>query len=137
MEKRPIHHCECSECQHAGSNPTKVLRQQMNFLVLWEFPWSERRSPQLAGASWRFTRTSSGVRNAFRAKFQRANFFLSTLDKHQRRLYVGLESAKLGRGGDRQLADITGMSVDTITLIRGLDYEPSRANSGPVMKHNV
>lgn len=71
MEKRPIHHCECSECQQTGSNPTKVLHQQMNF-------------------------------------------FLSTLDEHQRRLYVGLESQKLGHGGDRRLTVITGLSVDTI-----------------------
>jgi hypothetical protein len=42
------------------------------------------------------------------------NFFLSTLDEHQRRLYAGLESKKLGHGGDQQLAVITGMSVDTI-----------------------
>jgi hypothetical protein len=71
VEKRPIHHCECSECQHPGSNPTKVLHQQMNF-------------------------------------------FLSALDEHQRRLYVGLESQKLGHGGDRHLAVITGLDVDTI-----------------------
>ncbi len=42
------------------------------------------------------------------------NFFLSTLDEHQRRLYVGLESKKLGHGGDQQLSVITGLSVDTI-----------------------
>ena len=71
MEKRPIHHCECSECQQAGSNPTQALHQQMDF-------------------------------------------FLSTLDEHQRRLYVGLESKKLGHGGDEQLALITGMNVETI-----------------------
>jgi hypothetical protein len=71
VDKRPIHQCECSECQQARSNPTKVLHQQMNF-------------------------------------------FLSTLDEHQRRLYVGLESQKLGHGGDRQLTVITGLSVDTI-----------------------
>jgi hypothetical protein len=45
---------------------------------------------------------------------QQMNFFLSTLDEHQRRLYVGLESKKLGHGGDQQLAVITGMNVDTI-----------------------
>jgi hypothetical protein len=42
------------------------------------------------------------------------NFFLSTLDERQRRLYVGLESQKLGRGGDRRLALITGLDVNTI-----------------------
>jgi len=45
---------------------------------------------------------------------QQMNFFLSTLDEHQRRLYVGLESKKLGHGGDEQLALITGMNVETI-----------------------
>jgi len=36
------------------------------------------------------------------------------LDEHQRRLYAGLESKKLGYGGDQQLALITGMDVETI-----------------------
>ena len=49
-----------------------------------------------------------------RTLHQQMNFFLSTLDEHQRRLYVGLESRKLGHGGDEQLALITGMNVETI-----------------------
>ena len=71
MQKGAVHQCECSECQRAGSSPTKELHRQMNF-------------------------------------------FLSTLDEHQRRLYVDLESQKLGHGGDQRLAMITGLSVDTI-----------------------
>ncbi len=46
------------------------------------------------------------------------NFLVSTLDEHQRRLYVGLESQRLGHGGDRMLAQITGLSVDTIAAGR-------------------
>ena len=46
------------------------------------------------------------------------NFLVSTLDEHQRRLYVGLESQRLGHGGDRTLAEITGLSVDTIAAGR-------------------
>jgi hypothetical protein len=46
------------------------------------------------------------------------NFLVSTLDEHQRRLYVGLESQRLGQGGDRTLAQITGLSVDTIAAGR-------------------
>jgi hypothetical protein len=42
------------------------------------------------------------------------NLFLSTLDERQRRLYAGLESQKLGYGGDRQVALISGMSLHTI-----------------------
>jgi len=71
MQKRPVHRCPCPACRRRGSNPTKDLHQQMNFLV-------------------------------------------STLDERQQRLYVGVESQKLGHGGDRQLSLITGLSVDTI-----------------------
>ncbi len=42
------------------------------------------------------------------------NFFLSTLDERQRRLYAGLESRHVGYGGDQHLAIITGLSVNTI-----------------------
>ncbi len=46
------------------------------------------------------------------------NFLVSTLDEHQRRLYVGLESQRLGHRGDRLIAQITGLSVDTIAAGR-------------------
>ena len=43
--------------------------------------------------------------------------FYSMLDEKQRRLYAGLESLKLGHGGDRQLADL--LDLDTHTVARG------------------
>lgn len=46
------------------------------------------------------------------------NFLVSTLDEHQRRLYVGLESQRLGHGGDCTLAQITGLSIGTIAAGR-------------------
>ena len=42
------------------------------------------------------------------------NVFLGRLDEQQRRWYVALESRKIGRGGDQQLSQITGMDVETI-----------------------
>ena len=42
------------------------------------------------------------------------NLLLSRMDEQQRRWYVGLESMKIGHGGDTQLALITGMNVETI-----------------------
>ena len=42
------------------------------------------------------------------------NVLLSRLDEQQRRWYTGLESLKLGHGGDRLLAQITGMDEKTI-----------------------
>ena len=44
----------------------------------------------------------------------RMNLLLSRMDEQQRRWYVGLESMKIGHGGDTQLARITGMNIETI-----------------------
>jgi hypothetical protein len=40
--------------------------------------------------------------------------FYSLLDEQQRRLYAGLESLKLGRGGDRSLADFLDLNPRTV-----------------------
>lgn len=42
------------------------------------------------------------------------NLFLGRLDEAQRRWYVALESNRLGPGGDRRLAEITGLDAQTI-----------------------
>jgi hypothetical protein len=42
------------------------------------------------------------------------NLLLSRLDEDHRRWYVALESLKIGHGGDRLLACITGLNVETI-----------------------
>ena len=39
---------------------------------------------------------------------------MSRLDEQQRRWYAGVESAKLGLGGDVQLSRMTGLDVETI-----------------------
>jgi hypothetical protein len=40
--------------------------------------------------------------------------FFSLLDEKQRRLYAGLESLKLGYGGDRRMAEFIGMDPHTV-----------------------
>ncbi len=42
------------------------------------------------------------------------NLFLSRLDEQQRRWYAALESKRLGHGGDRLLAQISGLDEKTI-----------------------
>lgn len=49
-----------------------------------------------------------------RALHRRMNVFLSRLDEAQRRWYVALESQRVGHGGDRLLAQITGVNETTI-----------------------
>jgi hypothetical protein len=40
--------------------------------------------------------------------------FFSLLDEKQRRIYAGLESFKLGYGGDKKIADLLGLNVHTV-----------------------
>ena len=56
--------------------------------------------------------------------------FFSTLDERQRRLYAGLESLRLGHGGDTRIAELTGLDVHTIAKGRSelfeRDVQPER-----------
>jgi len=67
--------------------------------------------------------------------------FYSLLDEQQRRLYAGLESLKLGRGGDRQLADF--LDLDPHTVARGRqqllaqDVEADRARKAGAGRKRV
>lgn len=40
--------------------------------------------------------------------------FFSMLDEQQRRWYAGLESLKVGHGGDRRMAELLGLDVSTV-----------------------
>lgn len=49
-----------------------------------------------------------------RAYHQQINLFLSRLDEQQRRWFAGLESLRIGHGGDRFSAQLTGLSERTV-----------------------
>jgi hypothetical protein len=49
-----------------------------------------------------------------RAIHRRLNLLPARLDERQRRWLAGLESQKVGRGGDRLVSCITGLNVETI-----------------------
>jgi hypothetical protein len=40
--------------------------------------------------------------------------FFSLLDEKQRRLYAGLEAARMGHGGDRKISDLLGLDPHTV-----------------------
>jgi len=56
--------------------------------------------------------------------------FYSLLDEKQRRLYAGLESMKIGHGGDEQIGDLLGLDPNTIARgrreLRAQDVEVDR-----------
>ena len=62
--------------------------------------------------------------------------FFSLLDERQRRLYAGLESLKLGHGGDRRIAELLGLDPGTVAKGRGqilaqdVDLERVRRKGG-------
>ncbi len=62
--------------------------------------------------------------------------FFSLLDEKKRRLYAGLESLKLGHGGDRRIADLLGMGAGTVArgrrelLERDIEAERTRKPGG-------
>jgi hypothetical protein len=49
-----------------------------------------------------------------RERHRQVNVFLSRLDEAQRRWYVALEAERLGPGGERLVAQITGLDAKTI-----------------------
>jgi len=51
--------------------------------------------------------------------------FYSLLNEQQRRLYAGLESLKLGRGGDRQLSDFLGLAPHTASSSSSATSSPA------------
>lgn len=62
--------------------------------------------------------------------------FFSMLDEKQRRLYAGLEAAKLGHGGDRSIAQALGIDVHTVAkgrrelLERSVERKSARSEGG-------
>ncbi len=56
--------------------------------------------------------------------------FWATLDERQRRLYAGLESAKIGHGGDEHVAQLFGIDRHTVTRGREELQEGSQGSEG-------
>jgi hypothetical protein len=99
----------------------RIARQPVSGLYLYTSTSSDVRRTQLLAR-----RTSGSV--PILTDFSRLEvpphklkaaivLFYSLLDEQQRRLYAGLESLRLGRGGDAQLADFLG--IDSHTVARG------------------
>jgi hypothetical protein len=59
-------------------------------------------------------RCQQGGDHPERAFHRQMNLVLSRLDEAQRRWYVAVEANRVGHGGDRLLAQITGMDEKTI-----------------------
>ena len=120
-ELAPLLHVEVQDALHQLHQQGRVSRQIVSrrYLYTATDPSAQKRQ-LLARRTVEFLPTVPNV-SALEAAPEEVKaailLFYSLLDEKQRRLYAGLESLKLGRGGDRQLADF--LDLDPHTVARG------------------
>jgi hypothetical protein len=102
---------------HTGG---RLVREELNGEYLYlsllmaerQFQQREQRIKEQAAFQGRSVATGAAFMSpVVRERFQ---VLLSALNEKQKRLYLGFESIKLGRGGDDCMARISGMNVKTI-----------------------
>lgn len=97
----------------------RIAREELSGLYLYCAPDSARRRQQILtrrtavpeepfGDVWGPSAEASETTKAA------IILFLSSLNEKQRRLYAGVESIRMGRGGDQRIAHWTGLDVHTI-----------------------
>jgi hypothetical protein len=120
-ELAPLLHVEVQDALHQLTQQQRVARQILSgrYLYTATEPTAQRRQLR-ARRSVEILPTvvDASVLEVAPEEVKAAILlFYSLLDEQQRRLYAGLESLKLGRGGDRQLADF--LDLDPHTVARG------------------
>ena len=120
-ELTPLLHVQVQDALHQLTQQGRVSRQIVSgrYLYTTTDPASQRRQ-LLARRTVEFLPTilDASVLEVAPEEVKAAILlFYSLLDEQQRRLYAGLESLKLGRWGDRQLADF--LDLDPHTVSRG------------------
>jgi len=117
-ELNPVLHVEVRDALHQLTQQRRVTRQMVSGLYLYT-----AKDPAIQRGQLVTRRTVEAVPTVADASVLEVSedelkasilLFYSLLDEQQRRLYAGLESLKLGRGGDRQLADFLDLNPHTV-----------------------
>jgi hypothetical protein len=92
----------------------RIARERSSGLYLYCSPQAPKRNRQLMAR--RLQEAQTGFSDWAESDETKAAIvlFAGLLNERQRRLYAGLESLKLGYGGDSKVAAVTGMSVHTV-----------------------
>jgi hypothetical protein len=126
-------HVEVQDALHQLVQDDRLRRTETGGLYLYTAPDLSAHRLQLS--SRRMARTvplaaNLGALQVSAAELQAAIvLFYSLLDEQQRRLFAGLESIRLGHGGDTLLADFLGL--DSHTVARGRQQLLDRNIAGP------
>jgi hypothetical protein len=120
-ELRAALHVEVKDALLQLVQEKRLARREVDGRYLYVARTPARRQQQVA-----HRRVRSGLPAALLARSSRRTadevkaaiiLFYSMLDERQRRVYAGLESLKLGHGGDRQLAE--WLDLDPHTVAKG------------------
>ena len=119
----------------------RLVREEVSGRPLYCSPDASKRRQQLLLRRERFVEPSLPVPADLADQPSQETraaviLFFSLLNERQRRLYAGLESMRLGRGGDHQIAEWSGMNVHTIArgrrelMERDLELDRIRRRGG-------
>ncbi len=92
-------------------NNCEITREKVSGLYLYCSPDAPTRNRQTSArhvAEAKADELSDEVKAAI-------IIFTSLLDEKQRRLYAGLEALKIGRGGDKKIAELLGLDSHTVS----------------------
>jgi hypothetical protein len=133
-------HVEVQDALHQLTQQRRVTREMVSGLYLYT-----ARDPAIQRGQLVTRRTVEAVPTVADASVLEVSeeelkasilLFYSLLDEQQRRLYAGLESLKLGRGGDRQLADFLDLGPHTVArgrqqlLAQDVEVDRTRKTGG-------
>jgi hypothetical protein len=121
-EAEAVTHVECKAALLGLVRAGRLYRQRVGSRYVYLSPEAPRRRQQLAArqvydANPDILGLGAGVRALPEEIKAAIVLFYSLLDERQRRLYAGLEAAKVGHGGDAQIAELLG--IDPGTVARG------------------
>ena len=129
-ELKGILHVEVKEALLKQVREGRLARQRVRGGYLYLAVEASARKRQLLARELRDTQEGFAAWAASDETKAAIVLFVSLLDEKQRRLYAGLESLKLGRGGDCTIARLTHMDAQTVARgrreLRARDVEVER-----------
>jgi hypothetical protein len=117
-ELQPLLHVEVKDALLQLVEQHRIARQQITGLFLYCSPDAALRRRQVLARQALSDIPGSAAAEVSPEELKASLvLFASLLDERQRRLYAGLESLKMGRGGDQRLAEL--LQLDPHTVARG------------------
>jgi hypothetical protein len=142
---------ELKECLHVCvkesllklTNSREITRERISGLYLYCSAEPSMRKQQVLARQLREASETEGAPPSDEVKAALI-IFMSVLDEKVRRLFAGLESLRIGYGGDRQIAELLGLDAHTVAkgrrelLERDVELERTRrAGAGRPGKKKV